>query len=1557
MRIRGVSVCARLGAVASALLLALGCVDKTEIVQPAGGGAPASQEFKVASAVSTGNTRVVVTFTAPAGAGAGDPASYHIADAAGGAAFVTVTAAVPSADGTRVTLTTLAQSDLRYRLSVANVKDAQGRLIDPDTAEADLYGTPPAGAAPDADGDGLPDANEQRGWTVTVFEANGQVISREVTGDPDSPDTDGDGVSDADERRNGTDPRDVDTDQDGLADGEELTVHFSSPYRQDSDGDGIADGDEVVRNHTSPLLADTDGDQYSDYTEIFERASSPLIADVPEARVEFAGDLDLRLNVEYTDGTTISTQDGTKLSRAEATSQSFTDSVVNQQTFEFGEKIGASAKEGLAGEVSAAQKFMFEESVSWTDTSSREVRQESERIRDFGRQKTESASSGTIGMGLRIKNTGDVAFTLKNLVVSVLQRDPVGRRSFKTLATLNLNQTLLGDGVTLGPFNGQTGVLQIADNEANAALVKDLLADPTGIVLEVGTFDLLDSEGRNFAFLSEVTNARTALITIDYGDGRVERHRVATGVDRNPDGSPHGITMGQALREVVGVDYETDQGEVLVGDDATPVVEQRLIRVKDVTTDAAAHSAWAVIGSRDALVAPGLDFDDILLQGGDSVFLAYITDVDDDGLSAREEFLHRTKDTDPDTDGDGLTDFEEVKVGWTVTRDEVTTVYSDPLSADGDRDGLTDIEERDRAGGATDPLDPDTDGDGLCDGPGVPGADPTSVCRRSNRDANPLEPALTVPPTLLFLDPETNEVGVPADKRVEAVYDQKLDPASTLSVYSGVGGYLFGAVAVGSSQNSRIYTPPRPYHPGEVLEVALAGIRNIDGFVAAPFTYRFRAATVDTGTGGVLYGALRHMAGGRADSSLPALALADMDGDSFADLVAISLQNGQVAVSLNRGDGTFFPARGFPIGATPRDLAVADLDGDGDRDVVTANGAPGGLTVLLNVGDGQLVRLADYPTPYLLDDVIVTELNGDGLPDLAVSSGSGRVLTFINGGDTTFTPVEDIPTEGTFPVAIAAIDLDGAGDLDLVTADEGSNSLTFLTNTGGGNLSVTGFMNFPDDQPKDVAVVDVDGNGGGDVVFGTQEGNVLLLRSVAGPGSGFQAPEVIGALGGVEVGITALAVADIDGEGSPDVVAANGDLSSASVLPNLGGGLFGPPVTLDVGNFPEALAAADMDGDGRVDLAVSSREEATLLTNHGPVGTVAFVTAPVVPSSRFLGITAADLDGDGDIDVALGAASGVSVHLNTGAGLGPVQAYGPFGTTPRDIRAADFDGNGVMDLVVSNWATGTLQVLPNLGNGTFGPEVDVPPGPAPTPRPNHIATGDWDGDGDLDVAATHSVSLVCNDATGDAVSVYLNTGNGTFGPPAVLSGFGGDSSLAGITAIDADGDGDLDLAATDRCGSRVVRLVNDGAGGFSIDPVTEPMPAVPAAILAADLDGDFDADLAVSGDGFALSILRNQAGAFAPAQLYLPSLGGPTAFDLASGDLDGDGDLDLLVSRGYDVLLMKNDGAANFTLDTSYFSGSGGSADLAVADMDGDGDLDVPMAVSAGVSVLENRVP
>ena len=324
---------------------------------------------------------------------------------------------------------------------------------------------------------------------------------------------------------------------------------------------------------------------------------------------------------------------------------------------------------------------------------------------------------------IKVVNSSDLSFKVRDLRVVAYRMKPNG--SFETIGNLSLGT--LGDDEWL-PYEGDASEFilgpsaeftdLVGADHLPAQVMRDLMANPTALLFEIGSYSLykLDDFGNatvNFATLGESVIQRTGLIVIDYGDGTVERHMVATNVYRYPDGSGRGLTLGEALDEV-GVDHDTALQEGV----SEPL--RVLTRVGTVETyvdgdDEAIRGFW-IVGGTGSSFTDGIqeDFDDIVLRSGDRVSLTYVEDSDGDGIFNREEYLLDTNTLDADTDDDGLSDYEESKVGWMVAVHEKLPyhVYSDPRFADLDEDYLVDGTE---AFLGTDPYMWDTDADGLSD--------------------------------------------------------------------------------------------------------------------------------------------------------------------------------------------------------------------------------------------------------------------------------------------------------------------------------------------------------------------------------------------------------------------------------------------------------------------------------------------------------------------------------------------------------------------------------------------------------------------------------------------------------------------------------------------------------------------------------------------------------------------------------------------------------------------------------------------------------------------------
>ncbi|MYS07395.1 hypothetical protein GTW71_13340, partial [Streptomyces sp. SID6041] len=388
------------------------------------------------------------------------------------------------------------------------------------------------------------------------------------------------------------------------------------------------------------------------------------------------------------------------------------------------------------------------------------------------------------------------------------------------------------------------------------------------------------------------------------------------------------------------------------------------------------------------------------------------------------------------------------------------------------------------------------------------------------------------------------------------------------------------------------------------------------------------------------------------------------------------------------------------------------------------------------------------------------------------------------------------------------------------------------------------------------------------------------------------------------------------GPASATVVLTSGPALAAGV----GATAFGPAVSLDDnGRGSFAVAVGDLDGDGTPDLVTAIRSEGLgvfLGTGAGGFGAVTKYPAPRTASSVFLGSAViSDIDGDGDQDVVSQDARGNvalvwrgdgtgALGVGTAVQLNPAPGCDTSGDNPcvvrfpTDVAVGDFDGDGTPDLATSNTNTHNVSVVLGHGDGTFGTAAQFGLGGGTAPQ--SIATADLDGDGHLDLVTS-------NTSTG-TLSVLPGDGDGGFGTASSVPAGVTLPSRLELGDVDEDGTPDAVVVAPGAPG-RVAVLLGDGAGGFGPANVLSAGANLSSASVA-DPNGDGHPDLVVSSAGSHEVVVWEGDGTGA--------FGTPLAFGLGGGrspqatavaDLDGDGRVD--------VVTANNNGSATFTHDAS----------------------------------------
>jgi hypothetical protein len=373
----------------------------------------------------------------------------------------------------------------------------------------------------------------------------------------------------------------------------------------------------------------------------------------------------------------------------------------------------------------------------------------------------------------------------------------------------------------------------------------------------------------------------------------------------------------------------------------------------------------------------------------------------------------------------------------------------------------------------------------------------------------------------------------------------------------------------------------------------------------------------------------------------------------------------------------------------------------------------------------------------------------------------------------------------------------------------------------------------------------------------------VVTRSAATPAPSFAAAKQYRTTNGA----SDVAIADLNGDGKPDLVATNPSeeryeddpTGTVSVRLNHGDGTFTPRRDYVTGDGPVSVAVADVNGDGKPDLATANSEDiaeegrftVSVLVNRGNGSFWPRRDYEVGDGSTSVAL--GDVNGDGWVDLVVSARR-LSVLLNNGDGTFGTRHDYEVGEGPDAIVLVDLNGDGALDVAATAPAGATLSVLLNKGDGSFEAAGDYAAGSDLT----DIATGDLNGDGRPDVVVAHDSLFEPS-----YVSVFLNAGDGSLGAKRNYWFVEGEGSVA---IADVNRDGKLDVVAGNASPYLDRISIFYGLGGGTFMPaLAYPTGSGAVAVAVGDLNGDGEPDLVsanddASGDNSTVSVLLNRPG-------------------------------------------------------------------------------------------------
>ena len=598
---------------------------------------------------------------------------------------------------------------------------------------------------------------------------------------------------------------------------------------------------------------------------------------------------------------------------------------------------------------------------------------------------------------------------------------------------------------------------------------------------------------------------------------------------------------------------------------------------------------------------------------------------------------------------------------------------------------------------------------------------------------------------------------------------------------------------------------------------------------------------------------------------------ADMDGDGDMDIVSASVDDNTIAWHENDLEEMWMSDGKRSYGFTSSDIAttaegaysvfVADMDGDGDMDIVSASYADDTIAWYENDGaKNPTFTAADIATSAEgASSVFAADMDNDGDMDIVSASfGDHTIAWYENDGaaNPSWTAA-DIATNATGAASVFAADMDGDGDMDIVSASDEDDTIAWYENDGAENPTFTAAdIATSADGAASVYVADLDNDGDMDIVSASMDDNTIAEYQnnlAATDARSFTATDIVTSA----MSAQSVFAADMDNDGDMDIVSASYYDDTIAWYENDGAAnpSFSAADIVTSADGARSVFAADMDNDGDMDIVSASYNDDTIAwyENDGAAN-ASFSAANIATSANgAASVFAADMDGDGDMDIV--------------------------SASEYDDTIAWYENDGAAD---PTWSAANIATN---ANGAYS-----------------VFAADMDNDGDMDI-----VSASIND---DTIAWYENDGspNPTWSAVNIATNADGARS---VFVADLDNDGDMDIVSASEYDDTIAWYENDGAANPSWTAVDIATSADGAkSVFAADMDNDGDMDiLSASYEDDTIAWYENKGLAYVGAELSFSAANIATSADgvyadgpysVFAADMDGEGDMDIVSASYWD---------------------------------------------------------